>query len=546
LLRRRPWLVAGCYLLPLLLYGLSLLWNLPTAVNPVAHLFALITISGTAAVVFPVLIGVRLIVGYRGAKDVDVRRRFRWIFASLLVGFALYLLFGQLSALVLGRPLVPYQWLLLAILPIPAALAAGILRYRLFDIEVILTRSLLVGAMTGIVAAGYAAVLLLTPRLDVLIGPPPPLVLLLLGGGIAAAAFAVRRQLARRVTTIVYGHRNNPYEVVERLSQLDTATAADQLFPDVVETLARALRLPYVRLELRGPDGNIETVAQYGAATGTPIGLPIQSNADVLGELELDVGAGREPFGPADRRLLDDITRHLAEACRTVLLARALQRSRERLVLAREEERRRLRRDLHDGIGPTLAALAMQMDLTGTMLERDLRGVERKLQDMGVTTRDLIGDIRRIVEDLRPPALDQLGLVGAIIENTQGFIRPDRPGGGAGFAVTVTTANDLGELPAGVEVAAFRIAVEAVTNAARYSGSRTCVVTLRRSVDLLLQVEDDGHGLQARIQGGGVGLVSMRERAAELGGDCVIENRSDRSGTVVRARLPLQGPVRSR
>lgn len=537
LIRRRPWLIMGCYMVAPLLYGISLIIRLPSA-GPTARLFDLITISTTAAILVPVLVVVRLTTSYFQSRDSDDRRRLRWIFISLLVGIGAYLSLIQVPAAIGGLPLLPFQWVGLAFIPIPIAVVVGILRYRLFDIEVVLTRSLLVGALTAIVVLGYALVLVIIPELNGVTGQQAPFALLLIGGAVAAAAFGLRRRLSRRVTALVYGHRNDPHALVEELGRLDSAADADRLLPDVVRTLAQALRLPYARLVLLGPDGLVQSEATHGAPVREPTVLPIKSNDQTLGELALDVGPGREPFGPADRRLLDDLTRQLAEVCRTVLLTRALQQSRERLVLAREEERRRLRRDLHDGIGPSLAALGMQMELASALVHTDPELTAQKLQSSVDTVRQLINDVRRVVDDLRPPALDQFGLVGAIRQNTRGLHRP-ATASQPGFNVEVVPAGNLTDLPAAVEVAAFRIAVEAVTNAAKYSGGSTCTVSLHGGDNLTMAVEDNGQGLQSRVQGTGVGLASMRERAAELGGTCVIHTRPV-GGTAVRVQLPTR------
>ena len=542
LLRRRPWLVLGCYLLPFLLYLLSWTW-LARSDSALTQLLQRVTISGTASYVVPALAFFGILLTYLRNPDPDIRRRIRWIAISLAVGMLSYIGLGRLPEVFFGQPIIPYQWLLLTFSGALFAVAAAILRYRLFDIEVILTRSLLVGGLTIAVLGVYAFVVFGARNDLPFIGTPSTLTALLIGGAAAGLAFSVRKQLSRRVTSLVYGQRNDPHAVVERLSRLDTAAEADQVLPEVVQTLALALRLPYVRLELRGPDGVVEADAQFGHRTRAPAVLPIGSEPQILGQLELDVGPGREPFGPADRRLLDDLSHHLADACRTVLLARALQRSRERLILAREEERRRLRRDLHDGVGPTLAALSMQLEVASGLITSDPDAAIRIVEQLGSATRGLIDEVRHIVDDLRPAALDELGLVGAIRQHAETFdvFSSEHPDG---FSVEVAAAGDLAELPAAVEVAAFRIAAEAVTNAARYSQGQRCTVALSRNGDLTMEISDDGRGLQPRVFGSGVGLGSMRERAAELGGECVINSRADGPGTQVRVRLPLRGPGR--
>ncbi len=209
-----------------------------------------------------------------------------------------------------------------------------------------------------------------------------------------------------------------------------------------------------------------------------------------------------------------------------------LQRSRERLVTTREEERRRLRRDLHDGLGPTLSSLPLKLDVAGDLMEQDPVAARELLRGLKEQSQSAVADIRRLVYELRPPALDELGLVGAIREIAAQYTRN-------GLRVSVDAPEELSLLPAAVEVAAYRITQEALTNVARHAAASECVV--RVALDeaagaLHLEIRDDGSGIppgHAR----GVGLSSMRERAEELGGNCVVES-AVMGGTLVHATLP--------
>jgi signal transduction histidine kinase len=213
-----------------------------------------------------------------------------------------------------------------------------------------------------------------------------------------------------------------------------------------------------------------------------------------------------------------------------------LQRSRERLVLAREEERRRLRRDLHDELAPTLAALGLTAATVGELITTDPEEAALANQRLRAAIRATVGDVRRLVYDLRPPALDELGLVEAVGERASRYDAPQE-----GFRTTVEAPEELPPLPAAVEVAAYRIVQEALMNVARHARASMCTVRLvcPDSRTLEVEVTDDGVGLPGSAEGG-VGLSSMRERAAELGGTCEIE-RSSPTGTRVFARLPLVG-----
>jgi len=325
--------------------------------------------------------------------------------------------------------------------------------------------------------------------------------------------------------------------VVSELRGLDVTATPGETLTDALALLARRLRLSHASVEVPATEGAEPLAASYGEPRGRPVTVDLQAGGHRLGVLRLEVAANRDPFGPGDRRLLEDVGSQLGGLVQAVLANRELQRARQRLVTAREEERRRLRRDLHDGLGPSLATMAMRLESVEDLIERDPRRAAELVGDLSEQARDEIAEIRRLVDGLRPPALDQLGLVSALRERAaQDALAPrtvesNRP------SWRVEAEDDVEPLPAAVEVAAYRIAIEAVTNALRHSGAATCTVSLRREDGVLrLRVRDDGGGLAAgrRV---GVGLSSMRERAEELGGTCSVT--SDAYGVVVDAWLPL-------
>jgi signal transduction histidine kinase len=218
------------------------------------------------------------------------------------------------------------------------------------------------------------------------------------------------------------------------------------------------------------------------------------------------------PLSAAEERLLHDLARQLGGALHARLLREDLQRARERLVLAREEERRRLRRDPHDGIGPALAGLTLKTETARALLPPGSDRASRQLHDLSEEIRRTVVDVRRLVEGLRPPALDELGLTDACAQAVE------RLTAGSGLATSVDAGGDLPALPAAVEVAAYRIVVEAVTNTVRHASARHCRVSMAViPAGLVVEVSDDGTGLIASGQPGH-GLVIMRERAEELGG----------------------------
>jgi signal transduction histidine kinase len=371
---------------------------------------------------------------------------------------------------------------------------------------------------------------------------------------LAKAALAVifaplRENLQRAVKRLMFGERDEPYRVLSHLGQrLETTLEPKAVLPTIVETVAGALKLPYAAIAMKRVDG-FEVAAAHGSPTGEEINLPLRYAGETVGRLVLAPRAPGEKFSPADRRLLEDLGRQAELAVQAVRLTADLQRSRERLVSAREEERRRLRRDLHDGLGPTLATLSLGLDVSLKMLNNDPQEVESLLRQLKTETQDAVVDIRRLVYGLRPPALDDLGLVPAIREQASknGHLADDSDHRGGettgkkyGLIFSVEAPEALPPLSAAVEVACYRIAQEAITNVVRHSRALSCRVRL--SIDeaeneLELEMVDNGVGLRAAHRAG-VGMSSMAERAAELGGTCTVAPDPE-GGTRVLARLPL-------
>jgi signal transduction histidine kinase len=278
-------------------------------------------------------------------------------------------------------------------------------------------------------------------------------------------------------------------------------------------------------------------VAFSGTPTPDLLRLPLIYQAETVGYLLLAARAG-DTFGRTDSRLLTDLARQAGVAVYAVRLTASLQRlstslqqAREHLVTTREEERRRLRRDLHDGLGPTLASLTFKVDAARNLLTQDYEKADRLLLGVSQQAQEAIADIRRLVYNLRPPALDELGLLSALREHMALYQHQ-------GLEVEFDTPSTLPPIPAAVEVAVYRIVQEALTNVARHAEAQHCL--LRLSIDaetLHLAITDDGKGIPVG-HCIGVGLHTMYERASELGGSCTITAGSS-GGTTVRVTFPL-------
>ena len=237
-----------------------------------------------------------------------------------------------------------------------------------------------------------------------------------------------------------------------------------------------------------------------------------------------------EAFTPADRRLLGAFARHVAVVVQAWQLAAELQRSRERLVAAHEVERRRLRRDLHDGIGPALASMTLQSEAALDTLRNDPQETERLLADLATQLHEARTEIRRLADALGPGSLADLGLIAALRTLAT---RHER----AGLRVAIDGPDHPPAIPAGVEVATYRIVQEALANVVRHARARSCVVRLAFANGVDVEVIDDGIGLPDRPRQG-VGLASMRERAAELGGSFRVD-RAPEGGTRVAVSIPI-------
>lgn len=491
-----------------------------------------------------------LVVRYRRARG-DERAQIKWfVYAVLLLVATLFL--PDIA------PVLDELVLFLTLSALWAAIAVAVLKYRLYDIDIIINRTLVYGALTACVVGLYvAAVAALSSPLH---GQGNLVVSLAATALIAIIFQPLRERLQRGVNRLLYGERDEPYALLTRLGRnIEATLAPEAALHTIVETVATALKLPYAAI-LTAQDDGLLLAAEFRRAPSDPHAPPpptlmsvaLSHQGEQVGLLRLAPRRPDEPFTPADRHLIADLARQIGVAVSATRLTAALRRSRERLISAREEERRRIRRDLHDGLGPALAAQTLKLGSARHFLSRDPALADRLLAELERDIDAALQDVRRLVYDLRPPALDQLGLVGALrlLAAQYGLDEDDAADTRPGLRTRVAAPEPLTQLPAAVEVAVYRITQEALANVARHAEARSCLIRVERygaqteaghslglrSV-LTLTVADDGKGLPTLFQAG-VGLHSMRERAEELGGFCLVEAQTQ-GGTIVRAYLPL-------
>ncbi|MEV5742398.1 sensor histidine kinase [Microbispora rosea] len=491
-----------------------------------------------------------------GRADADERVQLKWL--GYAAGLAGLIVAGRVAAGLSDGdprsiwPITSPFWEVMgtfAACLLPAAAAVAVLRHGLFDIDLVINRTLVYVLLSACVFGGYV---LVVTYLGAVFRAADGLPVSVTAAGVVALVFApLRERLQRAVNLVMYGRRDDPYAALALLGRrLEEAAEPGAVLAAAARSVAEALRLPHVAVEVAGGPTHA-----YGVASPGALRLPLVHRGEPVGDLVLSPRLGETGLGARDRRVLADLARQTGIAVHAVRLSADLQRSRERLVTAREEERRRLRRDLHDGLGPTLAALTMRAEAVQDMLRDTLRdpaqdtaqGMGRDpdalamLEEIMTDARTAMADVRTLVEGLRPPALDTLGLAGAIRSHAARL---------PGVEIDVEIDGSLPALPAAVEVAAYRIAAEALANARRHAGAGRVRVRLgmtggAHAGALEVEVADEGGRPHADREphadggGSGVGTASMRERAAELGGTCVIGPRPG-GGTRVLARLPAR------
>jgi signal transduction histidine kinase len=436
-------------------------------------------------------VGSVVALGVRYVGSLSERAAIRWLVLASVLSVAAVVA-GPTAELV-ATPLVP------------AAIALAVFRHRLFDADRLARRALTYGGMTAALAAAYVAAVL---PLSLLAPGRAPLIA---AGVVAAVAATVRETLQRAVKRVLYGGRADPYAVLQRLlAEVSHPVSSDTLLQRTTSALAEVLRLPFVAVV--DAEGGVSATAGEEPADVTR--FPLEHRGAEVGQLVVGARAAGERLSSRDVDLLRDAARHIAATVAALRLDADLARAQQR-------ERDRIRRDLHDRLGPALSGVLLRLD--AARASGSLEHVEAIRQDLAAA----LTDVRRLIDALEPAELGDLGLVAALSLH---------PLLGDQVGRVQLAADALPELPADVAAAAYLIVTEAVANAVRHAEADSCEVRLAvEDGTLVLVVADDGIG-GARERPGGLGLSSMQRRAQELGGTLTVRSGA---GTTVTARLPL-------
>jgi len=511
-------------------------WTMVTAVllnDPLRWLRLVHAGQTVVTAVTLILSTVIAIVAYVDTRDPLHRSRLRWLAGGGAVAGLLGIAGWHLPELLTGHHALPSGALGLAALPFVAGIAVALRRHRLFDIERLANRSIVYAAVIAVLVAGYAAMVTL---LATVLGISGTVAAALAAAGAALVLAPLRNAAQTAVNRLMYGDRTDPAGALGRLgARLQLVMLPADVLPVVVETVAQSLRVPYAAIELADDAGQFRIAAEHGTAVGAVHAQPLSHHGTSVGRLLVSARGREDPLERADLALIASLAQQVGPAVQAVRLHEDLLRSRAEVVALREDERRRLRRDLHDGLGPALAAIGLRTGLAKRELPKGSQATEL-LDEIAGEVQAAVADIRRLVEALRPPALDELGLVRAVRARAETMASE--------LSIEVSGPDTPPAIPAAVETAAYRIAVEAMTNAVRHSAATRCTLSIvvdARGVEV--DVRDDGRGLDQEHPAG-VGLRSMRERAAEVGGQCSIRSPAE-GGTVVHAWLPFEfGDVR--
>ena len=479
--------------------------------------------AGRVLTLGSIVAGVGLVWARHRHASMPERTQLRWL---LWAGIMCVLTVLAAVALSVGG-VVTIILLDLAVAALAVSVAVGLVRPDLGDVDALVAWTLTTAVVAAIVVGIDLAVLaagtaLLGERLD---ERDVALVVLV----VAVVVYGpLRSWLGGLVGRLLLGRRGDRYGAVSTLAaRLETSGTVDEQLPALASAVAETFKVRHVRVEVLTPDGGLLS-ASHGTPPPEVQEIDIAYQDERVGRLVLPVQGYRSMLSRRDQGLLVDLVRQAAVAIRARLLATELQASRERLVLGREDDRRRIRRDLHDGLGPVLGGVALRLQAAGNAIDTDPARAHELVALARTEVSDALDDVRRLVHDLRPPALDDLGLEAAVRQQAD-RLRSE-------VDVDVTTDGATG-LPAAVEVAAYRIVSEALANVVKHAGARHVDVRLEGDAEgLTVIVADDGRGIGPDVTAG-VGLLSLRERAEELGGRCEVEC-PESGGTTVRAVLP--------
>jgi signal transduction histidine kinase len=429
-------------------------------------------------------------------------------------------------------------------LSLPAATTVAILKYRLYDIDVVISKTVVYGALAAFVTLVYIGIVV---GIGALVGSRGNLLLSILATAVIALAFHPVRQWAGRLANrVVYGKRATPYEVLSHFSQrMGGRYSADEVLPEMARTLGEGAGASRTEVWLRvggelrreaswpspEAEGPVALPLARGALPtipGASTAFPVEHRGELLGALAIAMPRG-ETVTPATEKLVGDVASQAGLVLRNVRLIEELRASRQRLVAAQDQERRRLERNIHDGAQQQLVALSVKLRLAENLARKDPDKAAEMMAQVRTETQQALDDLRDLARGIYPPLLADKGLAAALESQARKAVLP-----------VAVESDSVGRYPQETEAAAYFCVLEALQNISKYAGASAAVVRLsEEDGELLFTVTDDGRGFDPATTPRGSGLQNMADRLDALGGRFEVVSRPN-EGTTVTGRIPVQ------
>jgi signal transduction histidine kinase len=475
----------------------------------------------------------------------EERLQLKWLALSTGVLAALFATYGVL-VLVTGTASPEggaLPWLealtILAFLSVPVSVAFGILKYRLYDIDIVINKAVVYGAIAVFITAVYLTVVI---GVGSLIGYASNPLLSAIAAAVVALAFQPARRRAQHLANrLVYGNRATPYEVLSELSSRFAGTySIDDALPRLARVTCEAVGADTATVWLRA-DGALRSATSWPTAEAVPslpmtgadlpafppreAGFAVRHQGELLGAISVSMPAS-EPLGPTQQRLLADVAAQAGLVLRNVALLEDLRASRKRIVAAQDERARALERNIHDGAQQQLVALTIRLRLAQGLVRKDPRRAEDLLAELQIETQAALDDLRDLARGIYPPLLADKGLPDAIAAQARKAPIPVQ-----------VDADGIGRYPQDVEAAVYFCTLEALANAAKHAGASSATVRLWQDDGLGFAVSDDGRGFDTGAARSGTGLLGMADRLAAVGGSLDVASAVG-AGTTVTGRIP--------
>lgn len=485
-----------------------------------------------------------LVLRFRRADDAQ-RQQIKWflfgaaVLALQFVVDGIVQVSGIRSGLLLGTVLPA-----VAFMALPVGAGIAILKYRLYDIDVVINRTLLFGLLVAFITVVYVGIVV---GIGTLVGGRGNVLLSIVATAIIAVAFQPIRARARHFANrLVYGKRAQPYELLSEFSErLAGSYSAEDVLPRMARLAAEGTGATRARVWLRVGE-HLRPAASWPSTNGAPAqeriagdelptfpgegrAFPVRHQGELLGALTVSMPA-RESLGSAQERLLADVAAQAGLILRNVRLIEELRASRQRIVAAQDEERRRLERNIHDGAQQQLVALAVKLRLARTLTSKDPERAGGLLEDLQQETQSALENLRDLARGIYPPLLADKGLAPALEAQARKVPVP-----------VDVDADGIGRYSQEAEAAAYFCVLEALQNVTKYAEASRVIVRLGEDNGLLtFSVSDDGEGFDTERTGGGSGLQNMADRVEALGGSLQIASQLG-SGTTITGRVPVGG-----